>query len=194
MSAHSSLRSHLPLKTVFGKLGDPYQAYCNTYKTHTMATHHGGLGQPLDREVDVTRDAHNATDTDIEDMQDFHNMETVNFEDSEHNNPTRLTAITRELDDLCQQVQAEEGQPSEALNHIERELQRPSILLNPQVHNQPLAEVIKHYTNTLCSAQKQTNLMNSSLQDIQVFNGHDTTQLEDCLVDIETAADLTAES
>ena len=32
------------------------------------------------------------------------------------------------------------------------------------------------------------------LQDIPVFNGHDTTHLEDWLVDIETAADLTAES
>ena len=48
--------------------------------------------------------------------------------------------------------------------------------------------------NTLCSAQKQTNLTNSLLQDISVFNGHDATQLEDWIVDIETAADLTAES
>ena len=32
------------------------------------------------------------------------------------------------------------------------------------------------------------------LQDISVFNGHDATQLENWLVDIETAADLTAES
>ena len=48
--------------------------------------------------------------------------------------------------------------------------------------------------NTLCSAQKQTNLTNSLLQDILVFNGHDATQLEDWLVDIGTAADLTAES
>ena len=54
--------------------------------------------------------------------------------------------------------------------------------------------MIRHYTNTLCSAQKQTNLTNFLLQDISVFNGHDTTQLEDWLLDIETAADLTAES
>ena len=32
------------------------------------------------------------------------------------------------------------------------------------------------------------------LQDIPVFNEHDTTHLEDWLVDIEAAADLTAES
>ena len=48
--------------------------------------------------------------------------------------------------------------------------------------------------NTLCSAQKQTNPTTSLLQDIHGFNGHDTTHLEDWLVDIDTAADLTAES
>ena len=81
----------------------------------------------------------------------------------------------------------------ETLNFI-CELQKLSMSLNPPAPTEPLGEVIWHYTNTLCSAQKQTNLTNSLLQDIPVFNGHDTTDLEDCLVDIETAADLTAES
>ena len=103
-------------------------------------------------------------------------------------------AITREVDDLCQQVQTEEGQTSEALNCIERALQGLSISLNTPAPTEPLGEVIRYYTNPLCSAQKQTNLTNSLLQDIVVFNGHDATQLEDWLVDIETAADLTAES
>ena len=57
--------------TVFGKIGDTYQTYCNTYKTHAMATCHGGLGQPLDRDIDVTREVHDAVDTDTEDTQDF---------------------------------------------------------------------------------------------------------------------------
>ena len=82
----------------------------------------------------------------------------------------------------------------ETLNCIEWELQRLSISLNQTAPIEPLGEVIRHYTNTLCSAQKQINLTNSLLQDISVFNGHDTTQLEDWLVDIDTAADLTAES
>ena len=69
-----------------------------------------------------------------------------------------------------------------------------SISLNPPAPTEPLGEVIRHYKNTLCSAQKQTNLTNSLLQDISVFNGHDATQLENWLVDIETAADLTGES
>ena len=181
-------------KTVFGKLGDTYQAYCNTYKTHAMATHQGGLGQPLDRDIDVTSEAHEITDTDIENTQDFHPVETDHFEDPQHNNPIKLTALTREVDDICQQVQAGKGQPMETLKHIECELQRLSISLNPPAPTEPLGEVIRHYTNTLCSAQKQTNLTNSLLQDIFVFNGHHTTALEDWLVDIETAAHLTAES
>ena len=77
---------------------------------------------------------------------------------------------------------------------MECKLQRLSISLNPPAPTEPLGEVIKHYMNNLCSAQKQTNLTNSLLQDIPVFNGHDTTHLEDWLVDIETAADLTTES
>ena len=81
----------------------------------------------------------------------------------------------------------------ETLDCIEIELQKLSITLHPPAPIEPLGEVIQHYTDTLCSARKQTNLTNSLLQDIPVFNGHDTTHLEDWPVDIETAADLTAE-
>ena len=83
-------------------LGDTYQAYCNTYKTHTMVTCHAGLGQPLDGDIDVTREAHKTTDTDIKNTQDFYPVDTDHFEDLQHNNPTKLTALTREVDDLHQ--------------------------------------------------------------------------------------------
>ena len=102
MSAHHSLRLNTPLKKVFGKIGDTFQAYCNTYKTHTMATHHGGSENPLDRDTDMTRETQTTVDTDVEDTQDFHPVETDHSEDLEHNNPAKLTALTRELDDLCQ--------------------------------------------------------------------------------------------
>ena len=88
-----------------------------------MATHHGGLGQPLDRDSNVTREKQTVVVTNVEVMQDFHPEDTDHFEDLEHNNLTRLTSITRELDDLHQRIQAEEGQPTEALNCIEQELQ-----------------------------------------------------------------------
>ena len=108
MSACCNLRSHSPLKTVLNRLGDTYPAYCNTYKTHTIATHHGGSGQPLHRDANMSR-----KDTDVDIPQDFHHEDTDDFEKVEHENPTRLAAITRELDDLCQKIQVEEGQPTE---------------------------------------------------------------------------------
>ena len=95
ISAHHSLRSHSSLKMVFGKIGNTYQAYCNTYKTHAMATYHGGSGRPLDRDIDMTREAQKTTDTNIEDTWDFSTAETDHFADLEYNNPTKLTAVTR---------------------------------------------------------------------------------------------------
>ena len=41
----------LPFKSVLGKIGDKYQAYCTMYETHAMATHHGGTECPLDRDI-----------------------------------------------------------------------------------------------------------------------------------------------
>ena len=38
------------------------------------------------------------------------------------------------------------------------------------------------------------NLTNSLLQDIAVFNEYNSTELEECLTDTETAADVTNES
>ena len=159
-----------------------------------MATCHGGSGQSLDRDTDMVREEHPIVDTNDEAQQDFHPEDTAPFADVEHTNTTRLTIITRELDDLHQRFQAEVGQPTESLHHIEQELQLLSISLNLPIHTEPLGEVLKHYTKTLCLAEKQTNFTNSLLQDISNFTGHDATLLEDWLVDIETAADLTSES
>ena len=58
-----------------------------------MATHQGSSGQPTDR--DIT--AHKTTDTEIQHAQEFHHVNTNDFEESEPNNPARLTAITRKL-------------------------------------------------------------------------------------------------
>ena len=109
MSDCQNLRSCSLLKTVLGRLGDTYQAYCKTYKTHAMATHHGGSGQSLDRVTDMPREEQPVMDTDVELQQDFHPEDTVKFENLDYNNPNRLHAITRELDDFHQRIQAEEG-------------------------------------------------------------------------------------
>ena len=59
---------------------------------------------------------------------------------------------------------------------------------------EPVEEVLHQYTNTLCNAQKNMSFVNSLLQDITILNGNDSSQLEDCLTDIETTSDLTGKS
>ena len=172
---------------MLNRLGDTYQAYCNTYKTHAMATHHGGSGQLLDKNATL-----NGKHTDVNIPHDYHHEDTNDFENGEQENHTILAALTRELDDLHHRVQIEEGQHTEALHHIVYKLQRLSIALHPSAPLEPPYDELRQYTDTLCSAQKQTNFTNTLIQDIPIFNGNDSTHLEDWLVDIETTADMSA--
>ena len=64
----------------------------------------------------------------------------------------------------------------------------------PSAPPEPLDDVLQQCMETLCSAQKQTTFANTLIQDITTFNGSNSMQLKDWLVDIETAADLTDES
>ena len=108
----------------------------------------------------------------------------------EHENHTTLKALTRNLDNLWHRVENAEGQPMETIHCLEYELHRLSLKLQPSVPPEPLDKVLQQYTETLCSAPKQTTFTNSLIQDIPTFNGSDSAQLEDWLIDIETAADL----
>ena len=58
----------------------------------------------------------------------------------------------------------------------------------------PIEQVLGKYTETLCTAQKKTSLESSLLQDIPTLTGQDSSQLEDWLIDIETASELTGKS
>ena len=74
------------------------------------------------------------------------------------------------------------------------ELHRLSLVFYSSAPLEPFDDVLQQYTETLCSSQKQTTFVDMLIQDIPTFNGSDSTQLEDWLVDIETAANLTDES
>ena len=137
-----------------------------------MVTHHRGTGQPLDRDATL-----NGKDTDVDFPHNNHHKDTDDFETIEQENHTNLATLTWKLDDLHHRAQAGEGQPMEALHHIEHELQKLSITLCPSVPPEPLDDVLQQYIETLCSAQKQTNFMNTLIQDIPIFNGNDSTQL-----------------
>ena len=159
MVAHCNTRLHSLLKTVLGKIGDSYQAYCTTYKMHAMATCHGGTGHSLDRDLDIlTEDPEHA---DINNDSTHSSNATVALggpeavgqpEDPVYNNQDRLTALMREINNLCQRVAAGEGQPAETLDHIQHELQNLLIAIHqphPPASAEPLGEKIQQYTDTL---------------------------------------------
>ena len=52
MSAHHNFWMCFPLKKVLNKIEDSYQTYVNSYKTHAMATHHGGTGKTSEKDSD----------------------------------------------------------------------------------------------------------------------------------------------
>ena len=67
-------RAHSPFKSMLGKIGDRYQLYCATYKTHAMTTHHGGVGHAgKDRDLNShIEDARN-----IDDNESKNSLETT---------------------------------------------------------------------------------------------------------------------
>ena len=44
MSTHQWLQTHSSIKKILNKIGYSCQTYINYYKTHTVATHYGGIG------------------------------------------------------------------------------------------------------------------------------------------------------
>ena len=49
----NSGKTCLQINTMLGKLGSRYQTYCAAYNPHAMATCHGGMGGPVDRDTDL---------------------------------------------------------------------------------------------------------------------------------------------
>ena len=109
MSAHHSARMHSPFETLLWKIGDKYQAYCTTYKTHTMATQHRSRGCPLDTSIDIN--VEDPEHTDIDNESTHSSDATVSLggpeveghpKDPVYRNHDKLTALIREINDLCQ--------------------------------------------------------------------------------------------
>ena len=75
---------------------------------------------------------------------------------------------------------------------IKQRLSDLSLALHQQ--HSPIKNVLDQYTETLCMAQKKTSLEKTLLQDIPLLNGQNSSQLEDWLADIESAAKLTNKS
>ena len=75
MSACHSFWMCSPVNKVLNKIEDSYQTYINTYKTHTMATHHRGTGQPSEKDPNPQQHDVDVQNEYQEDADDFENVE-----------------------------------------------------------------------------------------------------------------------
>ena len=81
------------------------------YKTHTMDTHHGGAGWPMDRDNDLHIEDTDSTGLENDNESTSGSDATVTLEGPEaeghpddliHSNQVKLTTLMREINVLCQ--------------------------------------------------------------------------------------------
>ena len=87
-------------------------------------------------------------------QNNYHHVDTGDFEPIGQKNHANLANLAQELDDLCHRVQAGEDQPAETLHCIEQELQRLTIALCLSAPPEPLDSVLRQYTDTLVFCPK----------------------------------------
>ena len=134
-----------------------------------MATHFGGVGDTSIKNPE-TQDVDNISE---DDFQDEHIVQ-------------RLLGKTEHLKQV---IEDRNNDPREAIHELEQRLNRLTLTLHHL--DVPIENALDRYTKTLCTAQKKTSLESSLLQDIPTLNGQDSSQLEDWLMGIETASELT---
>ena len=166
------MQTHSPIKRLFHKLENSIQMYINYHKTHVMAAHYSGVGD-TSMEDPETQDVDNTIQDDFQDKKTVQNLLCK----TEH---------------LKQAVEDRDNDPREAIQQLEQRLNTLTLTLHPS--SDLIEQVLGKHTKTLCTAQKKTSLESSLLQDIPTLNGQDSSQLEDWLIDIETASELTGES
>ena len=80
MSAGHNFQTHSPLKKVLNKIEDSYQTNINAYKTHAMATPHGGTGKPSEKDSDPQGNNVVICNEYQADINDFENIEPDHHE------------------------------------------------------------------------------------------------------------------
>ena len=121
-------------------------------------------------------------------IEDPGTQETDNISEGESQDEDLIRQMLTETANIKQFVEEKYNDPREAIHKIEQRLNDLTLALHHQ--NTPIENVLDRYTETLCTVQKKTSL----LQDIPILNGQDSSQLEDWLTDIEKASKLTNES
>ena len=125
----------------------------NYYKTHTMATHYGSIG-----DTSMSNSEHH--DIDANDSQANINHD---FDNIESTHQAGLRDLTLKIEQLCQTIETHDNDPIDAIHNLEHKLNQLAITLHTPMPAEHMGEVLSKYTNTLCNAQKKTSLESSLL-------------------------------
>ena len=137
-----------------------------------MATHFGGVGNTP--------------------MENPKTQDVDNVSEDESQDEDLIRQLLCKTAHLKQFLEDRDNEPREAIRDLEQRLNELTLTLH--CPDTPIENVLDRYTETLCTAQKKTSLESSLLQDIPILNGQDSSQLEDWLMDIGTASELTGKS
>ena len=119
-------------------------------------------------------------------MENLETQDVDNVSEDEFQDENIVQKLLCKTACLKQVIEDRDNDPREAINDLEQRLKR--LLITLCCSDTPIENVLDRYTETLCPAQKKTSLESSLLQDIPILNGQDSSQLEDWLMDIETAS------
>ena len=125
-------------------------------------------------------------------MENPKTQDVDNVSEDESQDEDLIKELLCETACLKQYVELRDNEPREAIHYLEQRLNELTLTLH--CLDTPIENVLDRYTETLCTAQKKTSLESSLLQDIPILNGQDSSQLQDWLMDIETASELTSKS
>ena len=138
----------------------------NHYKTHTMATCYGGIGNAL---VNNSEPQDNNADIQDEYQADINDLENI-----EPDHQAGLKDLTCKMEQLRQTVEANDNDPMDAIRQLEHKLDQLALTLCPPMPVEPIGEVLNKCTNTLCNVLKKMSFVNYLLQDITILNGNES--------------------
>ena len=124
MLTHQRSHTHSPIKRLFSKLENLIQTYINYHKTHTMATHFGGVGNTT-LENPETQDVDNVNEDESQD-EDF------------------IKKLLHETAHLKQFVEDRDNEPREAIHDLEQRLNKLTLTLHHS--DTPIENVFDRYT------------------------------------------------
>ena len=123
-----------------------------------MATRYSGIG-----DTSMSNSEHHNMDT------NGYQADINDLENTEPSHQAGLRDLTCEIEQLWQTIKANDNDPMGAISHLECKLNQLAISLHVPMPVEPIGEVLKKYTNTLCNTFKRKHLLKAQCYKISQY-------------------------